>query len=151
MNMLRSPVSALALCSLLAACSTTTSISSTRADTRMLIKDTALTLPARRDLRGTSFGNYEFEARHDGGAALHGILPLKFKGGNLALDILFFAPAAFFNLRAAFPFYEVDIDNGIIRYKEKRGDAWIDYTPTLAEAERARDYYRERAAKRVAE
>ena len=129
----------------LTACSSMSSISSNQSGTRLMIKEKSVSLPARESIRGTSFGNYEFEARTDDAEPFHGILPLKFKGGHLALDILFFAPATFFNLRAAFPFYEIDVANGVIRYKNKREDAWVEYRPKPEEAARARDYYRELA------
>jgi hypothetical protein len=130
----------------LGACSSMSSISSNQTGTRMMLKEKTLTLPTSQNLRGTSFGNYEFEAKHGETEPFYGILPLKFKGGHLAMDILLFAPAAFFNLRAVFPFYEIDVDNGIIRYKNKRDEAWIEYKPKPEEAQRARDYYRERTA-----
>ena len=134
-----------ALSFVLAACSSMSSISSSRNGTRMMIKEKSLQLPARESIRGTSFGNYEFEAREGDHEPFYGILPLKFKGGHLALDILLFAPATFFNLRAAFPFYEIDVENGVIRYRNKRDDVWTEYKPKPEEAARARDYYRELA------
>lgn len=125
----------------LAACSSMSSFESPRSGTRMMVKSESMTLPASRDLRGTSFGNYEFEAREEDGNTLYGILPLKFKGGHLAADIILFAPAAFFNLRAVFPFYEIDVGAGVIRYREKRSDPWTEYRPKPEEAQRARDFY----------
>ena len=130
----------------IAACSSMSSISASQSGTRLMIKEKAVTLPARESIRGTSFGNYEFEARDGDREPFHGILPLKFKGGHLALDILLFAPATFFNLRAAFPFYEIDVANGIIRYKNKRDDAWTEYRPKPEESARARDFYRDLAS-----
>ncbi|HMM67054.1 MAG TPA: hypothetical protein PKC03_08950 [Dokdonella sp.] len=124
-----------------AACSSMTSFESPRSGTRMTVKNDAMSLPASRDLRGTSFGNYEFEAHEDDGSTLYGILPLKFKGGHLAADIILFAPAAFFNLRSVFPFYEVDVAAGVIRYREKRSDPWTEYRPKPEEAQRAREFY----------
>lgn len=73
---------------------------------------------------------------------LYGILPLDFQGGYLAADILFFAPAMFFNLRGVFPEYDVDLQERIVRYREKGGQ-WASYTPTAAEAERARRFFGE--------
>jgi len=138
---MRLTVFCVALVPCLAACSSMTAISSPQAGTRMMIKEQSVTLPTTQKLRGTSFGNYEFQARDGDAEPLYGILPLKFKGGHLAVDILLFAPAAFFNLRAAFAFYEIDVANGVIRYKSKRSEAWNEYTPKPEEAERARNYY----------
>lgn len=69
---------------------------------------------------------------------MYGILPLAFKGGHLALDILFFAPATMFNLRGAFPFYQVDVADGVIRYKDSRDAPWMEYHPKSEEIARAR-------------
>jgi len=86
----------------------------------------------------TSFGNYEFRADAPGYEPLYGILPLKFNGGYLALDILFFAPAAFFNLREVYPFYEFDLDKKNVRYKIKPEDEWSTAVPLQAEELRAK-------------
>lgn len=130
----------------LSACSSMSSFESPQAGTRLMIKKDAMTLPASRDLHGTSFGNYEFEAREADGDPFYGILPLKFKGGHLAADIILFAPAAFFNLRSVFPFYEIDVAAGVIRYKEKRGDDWTEYRPKPEEAQRAREFFSQQTA-----
>lgn len=126
---------------LLCGCSTVTTISSTNPGTILTLKDKTVSLPYRPKLKGTSFGNYEFEAEDAGSKPMYGILPLKFKGGHLAVDILFFAPAAFFNLRSVFPFYQIDVEHGIIRYKNAAGDDWIDYVPKPEEAARARAFF----------
>jgi hypothetical protein len=126
---------------LLAACSSMTTISSTRSGTQFAVKDKRLTLPAHENMRGTSFGNYEFKAVDDGFDPFYGILPLSFKGGHLAADILLFAPGAFFNLRAAFPFYEIDAEKGLIRYRKTQNEAWNEYRPKPEEIERARMYF----------
>ena len=137
----------LCLATALGACSTMSTISSPTPGTRLSLKDaTTLTLPASKDLRGTSFGNYEFEAVATGHDPFFGILPLQFKGGHLALDIIFFAPATMFNLRGAFPFYEIDVEHGLIRYKSEKNAAWTDYRPTIEETDRAREYFISTAA-----
>ena len=89
----------------------------------------------------TSFGNYRFKATAPEGDPMYGALPLKFNGGYLALDILFFAPAMFFNLRGVFPYYEIDPVEGVIRYKQKPEDNWTTYRPTSAETDAARAYF----------
>lgn len=122
------------------ACSSMSTISAHDPGTKLLVKGKAIELPTTQSMKGTSFGNYEIKATN-GDSALYGILPLKFKGGHLAADIILFAPAAFFNLREAFAFYEIDAKNGVIRYKEKAGDPWAEYTPKAAEAAHAKDFY----------
>jgi len=99
-------------------------------------------------MKGTSFGNYEFKAVETGFDPFYGILPLKFKGGHLAADIILFAPAAFFNLREAFAFYEIDVKNSVIRYKSKKEDAWVEYRPKAEEAARAKTFYNSSGAAR---
>jgi hypothetical protein len=125
---------------LLAACSSMSTITAHDPGTRLLVKGKTVDLPVTQSMKGTSFGNYEFKATN-GDNAFYGILPLKFKGGHLAADIILFAPAAFFNLRQAFAYYEIDVKDGVIRYKEKAGDPWTEYTPKAEEAAHARSFY----------
>lgn len=80
-------------------------------------------------MRGTSFGNYEFKAIDNGVDPFYGILLLNFNGDHLALRSSFFAPGAFFNLRAAFPFYEIDVKQRLIRYRTREHEAWTAYPP----------------------
>ncbi|WP_019616845.1 hypothetical protein [Psychromonas ossibalaenae] len=89
----------------------------------------------------TSFGQYVFKATSDGKEPMYGLMPLKFNGGYLAADILFFAPAMFFNLREVYPHYQFDVDAGVIRYKNKDKADWVTYTPTKSEVERAKKYF----------
>lgn len=65
------------------------------------------------------------------------MLPLDLSGGNIALDILFFCPALFFNIREVFPEYEFDLSQRVIRYREKPTQPWTEYRPTEAETARA--------------
>jgi len=126
---------------LLCACSTMSSFSAPRPGTTMALRGEKIPLPTKAKVKGTSFANYEFKASEADGAPFYGILPLKFKGGHLAADILLFAPAAFFNLRSAFPYYEIDPAQGVIRYKEDANAAWNEYRPKPEEAARAKEYY----------
>lgn len=74
---------------LLAACSSITTITSPHPGTTVAVREKHLTLPASEKLKGTSFGNYEFKAIETGFEPFYGILPLSFKGGHLAVDIIF--------------------------------------------------------------
>ena len=125
----------------LAACSSMTTINSRSPQTTLVVKDQATNVPSTVRMKDTSFGNYEFKAQSSGADPFYGVLPLKFHGGRLAADILFFAPAAFFNLRGVFPYYEVDAEQGVIRYKNNAADAWHEYRPTAEERERARRFF----------
>ncbi|MFT7054164.1 MAG: hypothetical protein ACJAU1_001723 [Psychromonas sp.] len=89
----------------------------------------------------TSFGQYVFKASSEGKEPIYGVIPLKFNGGYLAADILFFAPAMFFNLREVYPHYQFDLNVGVVRYKKKEEDSWVTYIPTKEEAERAIQYF----------
>lgn len=126
---------------LLSACASTTSMTARDPQTQINLRGTVLELPAQHSLRGTSFGNYEFKAQAPGQDPFYGVLPLQFKGEHLALDVLLFMPAAFFNLRAAFKFYEIDVGNQVIRFKSKASAEWTEVRPKPAEAERARVYF----------
>ncbi len=94
-----------------------------------------------RTYKTTSFGQYEFKAEAEGYEPMYGLMPLKFNGGYLVADILFFAPALFFNLREVFPFYELDLENKVIKYKLKESDEWTSYKPKQVEVERAIYYF----------
>ena len=131
----------------ISACSTLSTISSPDPGTVVSIQEKRLDLPAQQNLKGTSFGNYEFKAVDGDAPPFYGVLPMKFKGGHLAVDIIFFAPAAFFNLREAFPYYEIDVKQNLIRYKLRANDAWSEYRPKPEEAARARNYFGSKAAK----
>lgn len=133
---------------LIGACSTLSTISSTQSGTVVSIRDKNLDLPVTQSLKGTSFGNYEFKAVDADAPPFFGILPLKFKGGHLAVDIILFAPAAFFNLREVFPFYEIDVKDGIIRYKSAKADVWIDYKPKPEESARSQSYFNTKTSAR---
>lgn len=127
---------------LLSACSALTTLQATDKDVKLSIQEKALgTMPVKVDLKTTTFGNYEFRAVRADGKAMYGILPLKFNGGYLAMNILFFAPASFFNLREAYPLYEFDIERNAVRFRATEAEAWMEMKPTAAEAERARKYF----------
>lgn len=111
----------------LAGCSSMTTISSTSTDAHLAPKHETPVVPSTLHMKDTSFGNYEFKANSPGHESFYGILPLRFHGGRLAADVLFFAPAAFFNLRGAFPYYEFDVDHGLVRYKANSDDSWHEY------------------------
>ena len=127
------------------ACSSMSTISSKQAGTALTLQDKKFDLPSQQNLKGTSFGNYEFKAVSADAPPFYGILPMKFKGGHLAVDIILFAPAAFFNLREAFPFYEIDVKDGVIRYKLKSTDVWTEYKPKPEETARAQNYFNAKA------
>jgi hypothetical protein len=130
-----------AFVAIISACSAMTTISSPRAGTMLALKDTTASLPLSQNMKGTSFGNYEFKAVDAGSEPLYGTLPLRFKGRHLAADIILFPPAAFFNLRDVFPYYEVDVSQGVIRYKKTPSEGWTEYKPKPEEAARARTFF----------
>src|SRR4249919_2268070 len=88
---------------LLSACTSVATISSVQSGTVVSLREHAVTTPGQQPLKSTSFTNFEFKAIEPGNdQPLYGVLPLEFRGGHLALDILFFAPGAFLNLRTAY-------------------------------------------------
>lgn len=119
----------------LAGCSATTAISAKQDGATVTIAPSADTaVPRSETFKARSFGNHEFRAEAPGYEPFYGILPLKFNGGYLALDILFFAPAAFFNLREVYPMYEFDLEKKYVRYKYKPEEEWSIYVPLESEA-----------------
>jgi len=134
------------IAALLSACTATTSLRASDPTLAVKINDNAplmLKKPISKTYKATSFGQYRFRATQEGMAPMYGLIPLKFNGGYLVADILFFAPAAFYNLREVYPFYEFDVAQGVVRYKKNENDQWISYKPTAAEAERAQAYFAE--------
>lgn len=124
------------------ACSTHSTITSLQNDATIEIKtNQTTTTPRSETFQTTSFGNYEFMAQASGKEPFFGILPLKFNGGYLALDILFFAPAAFFNLREPFAYYDFDLEKKVLKYKQTQSEDWTVYIPLTSEANRAKAYF----------
>ena len=104
------------LVGLVAGCAATTTLNASQGGTTIAVKESNQTTSPRTEKFGTtSFGNYEFLAESPGFEPFTGILPLKFNGGYLALDILFFAPAMFFNLREVYPYYEFDMQARVVK------------------------------------
>ena len=127
---------------LLSACTATTSLTATPAGTTIAVKTSSNAAAPRTDHFGaTTFGNYEFRAERAGSEAFYGRLPLKFNGGYLALDLLFFCPAMFLNLREPFPLYEIDMDQRVVRYRLKDTDPWSQYVPSARDVASARTVF----------
>lgn len=135
-------LTSISLLALLAACSTTTNFQATDPNAALTVKTTSITkVPRTEVMSATSFGNYEFMLQPKEGEPMYGLLPLKFNGGYLAVDILLFAPAMFFNLREPYPFYEFDAAKNTVRYRKQEDAPWQDYMPSAEEAARARVYF----------
>lgn len=139
MKVVTGRVAAVLLGGLLAACSATTQLTVADPATSVVVAGTqSVAVPRSEKLSTTSFGNYEFVASKPGTEPMYGVLPLKFNGGYLALDIVLFAPAIMFNLREVYPYYEFDVDQHVVRFKKHAQDEWRSYTPLASEAARAR-------------
>ena len=126
---------------LLTGCSATTKFESVQPGVRLKIDndpDFVIVDGNPYSYKTTSFGQYRFKAESDGYEAMYGNIPLKFNGGYLALDILFFAPAMLFNLREVYPYYRFDLEKKEVSYKSRKSDNWIIYNPTTAEKRAAK-------------
>ena len=134
---------AVAAAIVLSGCTAMTTITASQPNVTISVKDKISNqkAPASGEFAATTFGNYEFKATGADGKSLYGILPLKFNGGYLALDILFFAPAAFFNLREVHAMYEIDVQQGVVKFRQQPDAQWLETRPTAAEAERAKSYF----------
>ncbi|UXI66574.1 hypothetical protein [Tahibacter amnicola] len=144
--MKRLSVVALLACSFaLTACATTSHVTSRQPGAELSLRNHQVALPSSHRLRVTSFGNYAFKVVAADGEPFYGVLPLAFKGGHLAADILLFAPAAFFNVRGAYKYYEFDTGKGIVRFRDHPSDPWTEYAPKPEEVARARGYFASRA------
>ena len=123
-------------------CTAMTTISSTQPGVSIRITDKSyVSMPVKDEFSVTTFGNYEFLAEKDGQEPLYGILPLKVNGGYIALDVLFFAPAVFFNAREVYPYYEIDIEKSLIRYGIDNMNL-TDWKILPEESEQAIKYYK---------
>lgn len=129
----------LILSAALAACSAMTTLSARQPETKVtIVKSTGTAVPRSESFSTTSFGNYEFVAEAPGQEPFYGILPLKFNGGYLALDILLFTPAMFFNLREVYSYYEFDLEKKQVLYKQHPNEEWNVFVPLKADEEQGR-------------
>ena len=129
---------------LLAACASTTTITSPNPGTTLVLKDKALSLPASTSISTSSFGNYEFkvtEADAPDAEPFYGMLPLALKKGRMVVGILLLSPTMLLNLRGAFRYYEIDARRHSIRYRDDEAGPWVDYQVKPEEDARARAYF----------
>jgi hypothetical protein len=99
------------------------------------------TTPLTGKVGSTTFGRYPVKVQKDGYETLYGNLPLKVRGGRIVLDALLFAPAAFFNTQTSLPFYEFDLEQGVIKYKVKKNHEWLIYQIPEDQKEAARQFF----------
>ena len=135
----RLPLLALAIF-LIQGCANVTRFEAATPGTTLAIRDVGrLELPREVQLGSKATGQHEFMAATPAGHTLYGILPLRVNGGTMAVSILFFAPALFIGgFRDVFPYYQVDPEAGLLRYKADERDDWRLYRPTAAESNRAK-------------
>jgi hypothetical protein len=131
------------LLALLQGCANVTRLESTVPGTRLTMRDVAASeLPRNEKLGSRSTGQYEFMAVTPQGGEFYGLLPLRVNGGTMAMSILFFAPALFIGgFRDVFPYYQIDPEGQVLRYKVKEQDEWRIYHPSTAESDRSKAYF----------
>ena len=129
--------------SVLSGCSTVTRLEGTTPGTTLSIRGVERAeLPRSEDLKSKSTGQYEFMATAPDGKKLYGLLPLNVNGGTMAASIILFAPALFIGgFRDVLPFYQVDVEKQVLRYKRKDGDPWSEYQPRGVESAKAKEYF----------
>lgn len=135
------------ICFFISGCTAMTTISSKQSNVSLTVQEkTYLSLPAKDSFSVKTFGCHEFLVEKEGYEPLYGILPLDLSIRNLILDILFFTPLMFFNLRQVFPYYEIDMDKKSLRYSY---DAiqWWETQIQPAESEYAKKYFKETGKK----
>jgi len=128
---------------MLQGCSTTTHFDGASAGVVLSLSGNEnMELPKDLKLGSKATGQYLFKAKSSSGQTLYGLLPLHVNGGTMAGSILFFAPVLFIGgFRDVFPFYQLDPDAGLIRFKMKEKDEWRLSKPTTAESERAKIFF----------
>jgi hypothetical protein len=136
-------------CLVLAGCANVTRMEAASPGTTVALRGVGkLNLPREEKLGSKATGQYEFMATSPSGQTMYGLLPLKVNGGTMAASIVFFAPAlAIGGFRDVFPFYQVDPEAGVVRYKVRETDEWRQYKPLAAEMARARAYFQDLASK----
>ncbi|OHX21739.1 hypothetical protein [Chromobacterium sphagni] len=134
----------LAVCALaLSGCAatSTTTLSGSAPNGAVAIYDSKqvarLPLPQTKAYPVTPTSHYEFKASGEGKPSLYGLLPMKYNGGNIAVGILLFPPALLL-LHEVYPYYDFDLDQGVVRYRARETDNWTEYKPTEQEANNAR-------------
>ena len=127
----------------LSGCSTITQLEGTTPGTTLAIRGIARTeLPRSEDLSSKATGQYEFMATAPDGKKFYGLLPLNVSGGKMAMSIIFFAPALLIGgFRDVLPFYQVDVENQVLRFKRNAGDPWLQYQPRGVESDRAKAHF----------
>lgn len=127
----------------LTGCSTVTRLEGAAPGATLAIRGIARTeLPRTEDLSSKATGQYEFMATNADGKKIYGLLPLSVNGGTMAMSILFFAPALFIGgFRDVFPFYQVDPEKNVVRFRKTESDAWREYQPISVESARAKQYF----------
>ena len=99
------------------------------------------TTPFSGKISNTTFGTYPVKVQKDGYETIYSNLPLKVRGRNIALSAIFFAPAAFFSVQNALPFYEFDLEKSVIRYKIKRNSEWLIYETPDNQKDAVRSFF----------
>lgn len=135
------------ICFFISGCTAMTTMSSKQSNVSLTVQEkTYSSLPAQDSFVVKTFGCHEFLVKREGSEPLYGILPLDLSIRNLILDILFFTPLMFFNLRQVFPFYEFDIDKKSVRYSYDKIQ-WWETQVQPEESEYARNYFKETGKK----
>ena len=127
----------------LSGCSTVTRLDGASPGMTLAIRGVARTeLPRTEDLSSKATGQYEFMATTPDGKKLYGLLPLNVNGGTMTMSIIFFAPALFIGgFRDVFPYYQVDPENNVMRFKKNEADDWRQYQPLVIERNRSKEYF----------
>lgn len=127
----------------LTACSTHIMLSSVPEQAHLVVakSDISGTMPISASIHRTTFGKYPFKAEKEGYEPMYGVLPLNVSGTAITMDVLFFAPAAFWTAQRAFPFYQFDLEKQVIRYKKSDGDDWKEYPITEQERAKAKSFF----------
>ena len=141
-SLVRLPLLALAIV-LIQGCAAVTRFEAVSPGTTLMVRGgERMDLPKEVQLDSKATGQHEFVATAPSGKVLYGILPLSVNGGKMAVSILFFAPALFIGgFRDVVPFYQLDPDAGLLRYKSDGREDWRLYQPTSAESNRAKLHF----------
>lgn len=98
-------------------------------------------LPITGDINRTTFGRYPMMISKEGYDPMYCNVPMVVSAGYIIADVLFFAPAAFFNSNGSLPFYLIDIKERTIKYKKDDSGEWIVYPIQKAESDSVQNWF----------
>jgi len=78
----------------------------------------------------STFKNNYIKIEGDGYEPFYSVVPSYVSARRIIMDIVLFTPLLFFNMRAAYKYYEIDLDKKCIKYRHRETQRWREYYPS---------------------